>query len=130
METHETKNPPARCVQARHAVKKAPDVQVTSQSTNTDVVIKKEKIDSENIEVFELSDNGDKAVDPMNMTIYNDVVSNTAKYLSPKNAKKCIHVFISNLSCHKTDEKKNVYAMMTNFRECVWYMNLISLYRV
>ena len=56
------------------------------------------------------------------MTDYNDVVSNTAKYLSPKYAKKCIQVFISNLFCHKTDEDKNVYAVMTNFCECILYM--------
>jgi hypothetical protein len=30
--------------------------------------------------------------------------------------------FSSNLVRHKTDDDKNVYAVMTNFRECVWYM--------
>ena len=95
---------------------------MASQSTTTDVVIKKEKIDSKNTEVIELLDNGDEAVDPMNMTVYNDVVSNTAKFSSPKNAKKCIQVFISNLFCHKTDDEKSVYAVMTNFCECVCYM--------
>ena len=29
---------------------------------------------------------------------------------------------MSNLFHHKTDENKNVYAVMTNFRECIWYM--------
>jgi hypothetical protein len=122
METPEMKKPPARRVQTRRAAKKAPVIQVASPSKTTDVVIKKEKIDCENVEVIELTDNGDDAVDPMNMTVYNDVVSNTAKYSSPKNAKKCIQVFISNLFRHKTDDDKNVYAVMTNFRECVWYM--------
>ena len=72
--------------------KRPPVVDVASPSKTTDVVIKKEKIDCENVEVIELTDNGDDAVDPMNMTVYNDVVSNTAKYSSPKNAKKCIQV--------------------------------------
>jgi hypothetical protein len=70
---------------------------VASQSKTTDVVIKKENIDSENVEVIELTNNGYEAVDPMNMTVYNNVVSKTAKYLSPKNAKKCIHVFIRSM---------------------------------
>jgi hypothetical protein len=95
---------------------------VASESKTTDVVIKKEKIDSKNVEVIEVTDNGDDAVDPMNMTVYNNVVSNTAKYSSPKNAKKCIQVFIPNLFCYKTDEEKNVYAVMTYFCECIWYI--------
>ncbi len=122
METPQTKTPPAGRVQTRQAAKKALVVDVVSPSKTTDVVIKKEKIDCETVEVIKLMDNGDEAVDPMNMTVYNDVMLNTAKYLLPKNAKKCIQVFISNLFCHKTDENKNVYAVMTNFRECIWYM--------
>ncbi len=42
--------------------------------------------------------------------------------MSPKNVKKCIQVFVSNVFCYKMDEDKNVYAVMTNFCECVWYM--------
>ena len=114
METPETKKPPACRVQTRRAAKKAPVGYVASPSKTPDVVIKKEKIDCEKVEVIELMDNGDDAVDPMNMTVYNDVVSNTAKYSSPKNAKKSIQVFISNLFRHKTDEDKNVYAVMIN----------------
>ena len=33
-----------------------------------------------------------------------------------------MQVFISNLFHHKTDETKNIYSVMTNFCECIWYM--------
>jgi len=48
-ETPETKKLPARNVQTRRAAKKTPDIDVASPSKTTDVVIKKEKIDSENV---------------------------------------------------------------------------------
>ncbi len=56
------------------------------------------------------------------MTVYNNVVLKTWKYTSPKNINKCIQVFVSKVFYHKSDKDKNVYAVMINFRECVWYM--------
>ena len=56
------------------------------------------------------------------MSVYNDVVSNTRKYTSLNPGKKCIRIFAFNQFCHKTDETMNVYAVMTNFHECIWYM--------
>ena len=41
--------------------KKAPDGQVASPSKTADVVIKKEQIDSEHIEIIKMMDNGDEA---------------------------------------------------------------------
>jgi len=108
METPKAKTLLAHCSRAIRACKKSP-VAVTSPSVKTDIVIKTEKVDSnEDVKVIDVTNNGEDDVDPMNMNVYKNVVSITAKYASPKNAKKCIQVFVSNLFCHKTDEKKCV----------------------
>ena len=97
METPEQKKPPACRVQAKCAAKKAPDATVASPSKITEVVIQKEEIDSDEVEFIDVTDNGNEAVNPMTMTVYNNVVLNTLKYTSPKNVKKCIQVFVSNV---------------------------------
>ena len=122
METPTVKTPLARRSGAIRASKKPP-VAVMSQSVKTDIVIKTEKVDgNEDVKAIDVTNNREDDVDPMNMNVYKNVASKTAKYASPKNAKKYIQSFVSNLFHHKTDENKNVYAVMTNFRECIWYM--------
>jgi len=122
MEKPEVKTPLACRSQAIGASKKSP-VTVITPSVKTDIVIKTEKVESnEDVKVIDVTNNGEDDVDMMTMSVYKDVISDTAKYTSPKNAKTCIQVFESNLFCHKTDENKNVYAVMTNFCDCIWYM--------
>jgi hypothetical protein len=115
METPTVKTPLARRSGAIRASKKPP-VAVMSQSVKTDIVIKTEKVDgNEDVKAIDVTNNREDDVDPMNMNVYKNVASKTAKYASPKNAKKCIQSFVSNLFHHKTDENKNVYAVMTDF---------------
>ena len=61
-------------------------------------------------------------VDPMNMSVYCDVVSDTQYYASPSQLKKCIQVYVSNLFKHNSEDNAVIYAVMTNLHECVWYM--------
>jgi len=123
METPKANTLLAHQSRAIHASKKSPVVIVMSPSVKTDIVIKTEKVESnEDVKVIDFANNGEDDVDPMNMSAYKDVISNTAKYTYPKNAKKCIQVFVSILFHHKTDENKNKYAVMTNFCESIWYM--------
>ncbi len=92
METPETKKAAACHLQTRQAAKKAPIVDVASPSTTTDVVIKKEKIDSETVEVIKLTDNGDKAVDPMN---YDGLQRCRVEYSKVFVAKECQEMYSS-----------------------------------
>ena len=116
METSKAKTPLACRSRAICASKKSPVVTVTSPSVKTDIVIKTEKVDgNEDVKAIDVTNNREDDVDPMNMNVYKNVASKTAKYASPKNAKKYIQSFVSNLFHHKTDENKNVYAVMTDF---------------
>ena len=56
------------------------------------------------------------------MSVYSDVVSDTRKYASPNQLKKCIQGYVSNLFKHKSEKNVVIYAVITNLRECVWYM--------
>ena len=130
MKAPEVKTPLACRSQAIRASKKSP-VTVTSPSVKTDIVIKTEKVErNEDVKVIGFTNNGEDDVDPMDMSIYKDVISNSSKYTSSKNAKKCIQVFVSNLLHHKTDEDKNENAVTTNFCECIWYMKSDLLFHV
>jgi len=106
METPKAKTPLARGSRAICASKKSP-VTVTSPSVMTDIVIKTEKVESnEDVKVIDVTNNGEDDVDQMNMSVYKDVVFNTAKYTSRKNAKKCFQVFVSICSIIKQMKTK------------------------
>ena len=118
METPKVKKTLACHVQAKHAAKIALSTPETAPEVKTDVVIKKEKVEgNKEIEVIDDANSGERQC-----LSNNDVVSNIRKYTSSGNAKTCIQVFVSNLFHHRTDENMNVYAVMTNFHECIWYM--------
>jgi len=109
----------AHRIQAKRVAEKT--LYFSSQIT-TYIQIKKENVDKvEETDVIEIVDVNLHDVNPMNMTVYSDVASDTRKYNSPNQLKKCIQVYVSNMFKHN---KKStvVYAVMTNLRECVWYM--------
>ncbi len=88
-----------------------------------DIQIKKENVDkTEETADIEIVDVNCHDVNPMNMSMYSDVVSDTRKYTSPNQLQKCIQVYVSNLFKHKSEENTVVYAVMTNLHECIWYM--------
>ena len=72
METPKAKTPLACHRQLKCATKKFP-VAVTSPSVKTDIVIKTEKVESnEDVKVIDVNIIGEDDVDPMNMRIYKD----------------------------------------------------------
>ena len=112
---------PSHCIQAKRVAKKTLSF---SNHITTDVQIKKknfDKVEETTMNVIEIVDVKCHDVNPMNMSVYSDVVSDTRKFASPNQLKKCIQVYVSNMFKHN---KKStvVYAVMTNLRECVWYM--------
>ena len=93
-----------------------------------DVIVEKVEIKQEKTEkVVENKCVPDKAgaidIDPMNESVYSDVVSHTRKQVTVAKGKKCIQVFVSKAFRHKNEEKAVVYAVMINFRDCIWYMH-------
>ena len=81
-----------------------------SHQVLTEVQIKKENINKvQETHVIEFVDVNCHDVDPMNMSMYSNVVSNTRKYASPNQLEKCIQVYVSNIFKH--NQKKTQSCM-------------------
>ena len=89
------------------------------------VQIKKEKLEETGVqEIIEVEDKvKNRDVDPMNESMYSDVVTHMRKLVSSNQGKKCIQVYVSNAFLHKTEDNAVVFAVMINFPDCVWYMH-------
>jgi hypothetical protein len=62
-------------------------------------------------------------VDPMNVSIYSNVVAPTRKQITLAKGKKCIQVFVSHAFHHNKEDKAFVFDVMINFCDCIWYMH-------